>query len=57
MQYIKAAYPEQRIVFVFQTPNVKITKTSLTTYKMWAESKGFEVMTPTEMADFCEAAK
>ena len=57
MLYIKAQYPEQKIVFVFQNPNVKINKKSPTTYKMWAEKNGFLVWTPAELLIYTKELK
>lgn len=57
MLYIKQQYPEQKIVFVFQNPNVKINKKSPTTYKMWAEKNGFLVWTPAELLTYIKELK
>lgn len=38
---IKKQHPELDIRFVFQTPHKKLSKTSNTTYAMWAEKHGF----------------
>lgn len=40
---VRREYPFQRIVFVFQAPNNRLTKApSSKTYAEWAESNGFE---------------
>ena len=41
-ELIKEQHPELDIRFVFQNPNVKISKTSKTTYAMWCDSRGFK---------------
>ena len=40
--YIKIQHPELDIRFVFQRPNERLSKTSKTTYAMWAEAHGFK---------------
>lgn len=49
MLLIKAQYPDQKIVMVFQTPNAKINKGSPTSYKDWAVKNGFIVWTTAEL--------
>lgn len=44
MKFIRAQYPNQRIVFIFQNENNVIRKGSKTTYRMWAEKNNFEVV-------------
>ena len=39
---IKAQYPNLDIRFVFQNSNAKISKSSKTTYAMWADKHGFK---------------
>lgn len=52
MVLIKQQHPDKQIVFVFQNPNVKISKGSPTTYREWALSKGFIVWTVEQFAQF-----
>lgn len=49
MILVKEQYPEFRFIFCFMNENTKIRKGSNTTYKMWAEQQGFEVVHPTEL--------
>lgn len=52
MLQVKKHYPDQRIVFVFQAPNNKLTKApNSQTYEQWALKNGFEVMSVKEMID------
>lgn len=39
---LRAQYPEIDLRIVFQNANAKISKTSSTTYRKWAESKGIK---------------
>ena len=39
---IKEQHPELDIRFLFQNANNTISKTSSTTYALWAETKGFK---------------
>lgn len=39
---IKVQHPDVRVIFVFMAPNNKLSKSSKTTYAMWAEKNGFE---------------
>ena len=41
MLLIKEQYPDLDIRFVFTNPNTRISKTSATTYAMWADKHGF----------------
>lgn len=52
MLNIRRAYPDQRIVFVFQAPNNKLTKApNSQSYEQWAIKNGFEVMSIKEIID------
>jgi len=42
MVEIKKQNPDVEIRFLFQNPNLKISKKSKTTYSTWAEQKGFK---------------
>lgn len=42
MKIIKAAYPDWRIIMVFQDPYKRISKTSKTTYAQWCDKNGIE---------------
>ena len=39
--HVKASNPDMDLRLCFQNPNVRISKTSKTTYWMWAEKNGF----------------
>jgi len=39
---VKAAHPDYTIIMVFQKPHKTISKTSKTTYAMWAEKEGIK---------------
>lgn len=43
MLAVRKAYPDLDMEMCFQNPNAKISKTSSTTYKAWAEKNGFKV--------------
>lgn len=40
---VRRANPDWTWVLVFQDPDKKISKTSATTYRQWAEKNGFQV--------------
>lgn len=42
MLHIKKQNPKYDIRFLFQNPNLKISKSSKTTYAKWAEKNGFK---------------
>lgn len=42
MLWLKQQYPEYIFLLLFQNSSVRITKTSKTTYAMWAEKNGFD---------------
>jgi hypothetical protein len=42
MLWVKEQYPEKTFYLLFQNANGRITKSSKTTYAMWAEKNGFE---------------
>ncbi len=46
MLAVKAQHPDWTFTIQFQNPNKKISRTSNTTYKVWAERHGFEVLAP-----------
>jgi hypothetical protein len=41
---VKSQNPEWTICLRFQNPNLKLSKKSKTTYKVWAEKRGFIVL-------------
>ena len=41
MRWVKASYPDKRIVIVLQSPNNKLTKSAKSTYAEWCEKYGF----------------
>ncbi|QTG15707.1 endodeoxyribonuclease [Agrobacterium tumefaciens] len=45
MKAVKDQHPDWRIVMIFQNPNRKISKRSITTYAGWCEKNGIEWMT------------
>lgn len=42
MLQVRASNPDINIRLIFQNPNVRLTKTSKTTYADWADKNGFE---------------
>lgn len=40
-RYIRYQHPQVRVLFVFQNPKRKLTKTSKTTYADWCDKNGF----------------
>lgn len=39
--YVKEQHPEIKVYFIFQNPNLKLNRTSKTTYGAWATAHGF----------------
>jgi len=52
MLLVKEQHPELRFVMVFQRSQNTLSKVSKTTYKMWAEKNGFEVVEPNQLLEF-----
>lgn len=48
--HIKKQHPHIKVLFVFQDPNRKLSKTSKTTYGAWCEMKGFDYCAATDHA-------
>jgi len=48
---MKAQHPELRIILCFYRSNCPITKSSKTTYEMWADKNGIEHMTIPEVLE------
>lgn len=46
MLAVKAQHPDWSFAIQFQNPERKLNKASKTTYRMWAEKHGFEVLEP-----------
>jgi hypothetical protein len=42
MLWFRESNPDIRVIFLFQNPDVKLTKKSKTTYGQWATDNGFE---------------
>lgn len=48
--YIRKQHPEVQVLFVFQNPNLKLSKGSRTTYANWCDQHGFKYLHINEIA-------
>jgi len=53
---VKQQNPGVRIILYFQNPNVKLSKSSKTTYSMWCDKNGIEWMTRQEVESLIKIA-